>query len=80
MRYFLELVLQRLVDHPEEIDVRQVDGDRHVAFHVSVHPDDVGKVIGKSGRTINAIRGVLNAVAARQDQRVSVELFDNAAA
>jgi predicted RNA-binding protein YlqC (UPF0109 family) len=80
MRYFLELVLQRLIDHPDDVDLRQVEEEGQLTFQVSVHPDDVGKVIGKSGRTINAIRGVLNAAGSRHDQRVTVQLFENSAA
>jgi len=71
MRYFLEFVLQRLIDHPDDVDLRQIEEERHLTFQVSVHPDDLGKVIGKNGRTINAIRGMLNA---------AVELFENSAA
>ncbi len=77
MRYFLELVLGRLVDHPDDIDLRQIEEEGHVIFHVSVHPEDVGKVIGKGGRTINAIRDLLNAAGSKGDQRVTVQLFEN---
>ncbi len=80
MRYFLELVLQRLIDHPDDVDLRQIEEEGHLTFQVSVHPDDVGKVIGKSGRTINAIRSLLNAAGSRHDQRVTVQLFENSAA
>jgi len=80
MRYFLEFVLQRLIDHPDDVDLRQIEEERHLTFQVSVHPDDLGKVIGKNGRTINAIRGMLNAAGSRNDQRVTVELFENSAA
>jgi predicted RNA-binding protein YlqC (UPF0109 family) len=80
MRYFLEFVLQRLIDHPDDVDLRQIEEERHLTFQVSVHPDDLGKVIGRNGRTINAIRGMLNAAGSRNDQRVTVELFENSAA
>ena len=80
MRYFLEFVLQRLIDHPDDVDLRQIEEERHLTFQVSVHPDDLGKVIGKNGRTINAIRGMLNAAGSRNDLRVTVELFENSAA
>jgi hypothetical protein len=80
MRYFLELVLQRLIDHPDDVDLRQIEEEGHLTFQVSVHPDDVGKVIGKNGRTINAIRDLLNAAGSRHDQRVTVQLFENSAA
>ncbi len=78
MRYFLEFVLQQLVDHPDDIDLRQIENPGGVTFQVSVHPDDIGRVIGKSGRTIAAIRGLLNAAASKTgDVRVTVQLFEN---
>jgi predicted RNA-binding protein YlqC (UPF0109 family) len=78
MRYFLEFVLRRLVGHPDDIDLRQIENPSGVTFHVSVHPDDIGKVIGKNGRTITAIRGLLNAAASRTGEtRVTVQLYEN---
>ena len=80
MRYFLDFLLQRLIAHPDDVDLRQIEEENHITFQISVHPDDIGKVIGKIGRTINAIRGLLNAAASRNDQRVTVQLFENSAA
>jgi uncharacterized protein len=78
MRYFLEFVLQRLVDHPDDIDLRQIENPSGVTFHVSVHPDDIGKIIGKNGRTIMAIRSLLNAAASKTGEtRVTVQLYEN---
>ena len=77
MRYFLELVLQQIIDHPDDLDLRQIEEEGHVTFQISAHPDDVGKVIGKAGRTINAIRDILNAAGSRHEMRVTVQLFEN---
>jgi uncharacterized protein len=79
MRYFLEFILKRLVEHIDDVDVRQIDAERTITFQVSVHPEDVGRVIGKSGRTISAIRGLLNAAASKTNSRVAVQLFENSA-
>jgi uncharacterized protein len=80
MRYFLEFILQRLVAHPDDVDLRQIDGENSVTFQVSVNPEDIGKVIGKNGRTITAIRGLLTAAASKTETRVTVQLYENAEA
>ena len=56
MKVFIEYVVKALVDFPEQVDIREVDGERVVVFEVRLNPSDIGKVIGKSGRTITAIR------------------------
>ena len=75
MRYFLELVLGRLVSHPEEIDVEETSDDRGILFRIRVNPEDLGRIIGRNGRTIEAIRSLLNA-ASRDGRRVFVEVED----
>jgi predicted RNA-binding protein YlqC (UPF0109 family) len=80
MRYFLDLVLQRLIRHPDDVDLRQIEEPGHTTFQISVHPEDIGRVIGRNGKTINAIRGLLNAAGSRNDTRVTVQLFENSAA
>ena len=75
MRYFLELVLGRLVTHPDEIDVEETGDDRGSLFRIRVNPEDLGRIIGRNGRTIEAIRSLLNA-ASRDGRRVFVEVED----
>jgi predicted RNA-binding protein YlqC (UPF0109 family) len=75
MRYFLEMVLGRLVTHPEEIDVEETGDDRGILFRIRVNPKDLGRIIGRNGRTIEAIRSLLNA-ASRDNRRVLVEVED----
>jgi predicted RNA-binding protein YlqC (UPF0109 family) len=76
MRYFLEMVLGRLVTHPDEIDVEETGDDRGILFRIRVNPEDLGRIIGRNGRTIEAIRSLLNA-ASRDDRRVLVEVEDD---
>jgi uncharacterized protein len=76
MKAFVELVVKALVDHPEEVDVREVDGERVVVFELRLHQTDIGKVIGKSGRTITAIRTLLTSAAAKQGKRAMLEIIE----
>ncbi len=76
MRHFLDFVLRRLVENPDDVDVREMAAEGGLTFYVTLHPDDVGKVIGKGGRTIGAIRNLLNAAMTKPDQRVVVKICE----
>ncbi len=65
-----------LVDEPEAVEVREVAGERSSIIEITVAPDDIGKVIGKRGRIVHAIRTVAKAAAAREDKRVEVEIME----
>ncbi|WP_019120470.1 KH domain-containing protein [Brevibacillus massiliensis] len=74
MKELVETIAKALVDHPEEIRVNAVEKDRLVVFELSVHPEDMGKIIGKQGRIAKALRTVVNAAAVQADKRVTVEI------
>jgi hypothetical protein len=76
MKAFIEYVVKALVDHPEEVDIKEVDGERVVVFEVRLNPADIGKVIGKSGRTITAIRILLTGAAAKHGKRAMLEIVE----
>ena len=76
MKAFIEFVVKALVDHPEQVEVREVDGDRVVVFELRLNQTDIGKVIGKSGRTIMAIRTLLTSAAAKQGKRAMIEIIE----
>ena len=76
MKAFVEYVVKALVDRPEEVDVKEVDGERVVVFELRLNPTDVGKVIGKSGRTITAIRTLLTSAAAKHGKRAMLEIIE----
>lgn len=76
MKAFIEYVVKALVDNPEQVDVREVDGERVVVFELRLNQKDVGKVIGKNGRTITAIRTLLTSAAAKQGKRAMLEIIE----
>ena len=64
------------MDHPEDIRIAEIVGERTIVFELRCHPEDVGKVIGKSGKTVGAIRTLLSTVAARQNKRAMLEVVE----
>ena len=76
MKNMLLSIVRRLVDHPGDIQLSQLAGDSTVIFELRCHADDVGKVIGKDGKTVTAIRTLLNAMAAREGRRAVVEVVE----
>jgi uncharacterized protein len=76
-REVLEYVTEWLVDNPDDIQISEVEGERgQTVFEISVHPDDMGKVIGRQGRIIRALRSVVRATGQIDGQSVSVEVVD----
>lgn len=61
----VEVVARALVDEPEQVQVKKTRGDRHPRIELTVAPDDIGKVIGKDGRTAQSIRILINAAASK---------------
>jgi predicted RNA-binding protein YlqC (UPF0109 family) len=76
MQAFLEFVVKGLVDHPDQATVTPVVKDAVTIYEVRLHPDDVGKVIGRQGITINAIRSLLLAGSAKKGLRCSMEIVE----
>lgn len=77
MKEFIEFIAKSLVDHPEGVVVdTQVDEENKLVLTLRVQPDDVGKVIGKQGRTAQAMRTLLTAVAAKNHKRAILEILD----
>ncbi|MBP1156039.1 MULTISPECIES: KH domain-containing protein [unclassified Paenibacillus] len=74
MKGLITVIAKALVDHPEEVRVNTVEDERAITFELSVHPDDVGKVIGKQGRIAKALRTVVTSAAVKEPKRVSVEI------
>ncbi|OAT73629.1 MULTISPECIES: KH domain-containing protein [Parageobacillus] len=74
MKSLIETIVQALVDHPEAVFVTSDEDEQTITYKLAVHKEDIGKVIGKQGRTIHAIRTVVYAAAARQPKRVIVQV------
>jgi uncharacterized protein len=75
MRELLEMVAKALVNHPEEVDVRLVEGQEVIVLELRVHPEDAGRVIGRHGRTADALRTILGAAGRKLHKRVTVEIL-----
>jgi predicted RNA-binding protein YlqC (UPF0109 family) len=73
-RPFVETLVKSVVEHPEAIEIEEESEMGSRSFLVKVHPDDVGKIIGKSGRVVSAIRCVVSAVAAKSRERAYVKV------
>jgi len=77
MQAFLECVVKGLVNHPEAVTVTPVAKDALTVYELRMHPEDVGKVIGRQGMTINALRSLLLAGSAKQSLRCSLEIVED---
>ncbi|MCM3713168.1 KH domain-containing protein [Halalkalibacter oceani] len=76
MKALVEHIVKALVDQPEHVQVEEVQEGATLCLRLMVHPDDVGKVIGKQGRTAKAIRSVVYAAAVSPYKRVRLDIVD----
>ena len=76
MKELLTYIAKNLVSDPEQVSVRQMDGDGETILELNVASEDMGKVIGRQGRIAKEIRALMRSVAQRQGIRVSVEIVD----
>ena len=76
MKDLIKYIAQALVDHPEAVEVSEVEGEHTSIFELKVAKDDVGKIIGKQGRTARAIRTILGAASAKIKKRSVFEIIE----
>jgi hypothetical protein len=76
LQEFVEFVAKSLVDHPDRVEVREIEGEKTTVIELKVAPEDLGKVIGKQGRTARAIRTLLAALARKQNKRAVLEILE----
>ncbi|HHZ20849.1 MAG TPA: KH domain-containing protein [Firmicutes bacterium] len=77
MRELVEVLVKMLVDDPSAVSVRKTERNEGVLLEIKVAKEDVGKVIGRQGRVIKAIRTVVRSCAQREGKRVNVELTED---
>ncbi|MFH1676557.1 MAG: KH domain-containing protein, partial [bacterium] len=71
----LRFVVAKLVDHPDEVSIKEIAGDRNTVLEININEADMGKVIGKKGRIIKSLRIILRAAALNDGKNISVELM-----
>ena len=76
MEEFLKTIILNLVDNKEAVEIKRVDSEKSITFEVKVAEEDMGRVIGRQGRTAKSIRTVMKSVAAKEGhQKVSIEFI-----
>jgi predicted RNA-binding protein YlqC (UPF0109 family) len=76
VKELVELIAKSLVDNPDKVQVSQLDGEQTSILELTVAPEDIGKVIGKHGRTAQAIRIILGAAGMKLKKRFNLEIID----
>ena len=76
MKELIETIAKALVDHPEQVSVNVLEGNQATVLELNVAKTDMGKIIGKQGRTANAIRTILGATSAKLKKRTVLEIVE----
>lgn len=76
LKALIELMAKALVDKPDEVSVRETDGEKTTILELRVAQDDLGKVIGKQGRTARSMRTILNAAGTKLGKRCVLEILE----
>lgn len=76
MKQLIEFIARALVDHPDEVEVTEVEGEKTSVIELKVAKEDLGKVIGKQGRTARAMRTILSAASTKMKKRAVLEIIE----
>ena len=76
MKNLIEYIAKALVDHPDDVQVNEVEGEQTTGLELKVAQDDLGKVIGKQGRTARALRTILSAASTKAKKRTVLEILE----
>lgn len=76
MKELIEYISKALVDHPEQVEVKEIAGEKTLIYELRVGQGDLGKVIGKEGRTAKAIRSIITAAAMKIGKRAQLEILE----
>ncbi len=72
----ISYVTRALVERPDDVDIRELKGEKATIYEVTVHPEDRGRIIGKNGQTIRSLRSIVSAAAALQGKNVAIEVTE----
>jgi predicted RNA-binding protein YlqC (UPF0109 family) len=76
LKELIEFIARALVDKPDEVQVSEISGEQTVVLELRVAKDDLGKVIGKQGRTVKAMRAILSAASSKVRKRADLEILE----
>ena len=76
LKELIEYIVKALVDNPEKVEVKEIAGEKSIIFELKVGEGDLGKVIGKEGRTAKAVRTIITAAAMKQGKRTVLEILE----
>ena len=76
MKEMLEALVKSLVDFPDKVEVNEIPGDKFTTLELRVDPSDMGKIIGRQGRIIKAVRTLMKAYATKENKKLSVEIVE----
>ena len=75
MGHLVEIIAKALVDNPNEVQVKEIEGTQSMIIELKVAPEDMGKIIGKQGRIAKALRTVVKAAAMKDNKRIVIEII-----
>ncbi len=76
LKMLVEYIAKSLVDHPDHVNVNEIEGEKTTILELKVNEDDLGKIIGRHGRTAKAMRTVINAAATKDRKRAVLEILE----
>ncbi len=76
MKQVLEVIIKNLVDNKDAVSINEIENEKGITLQVKVDDSDIGKIIGKQGKTAKAIRTLMKAAGAKYKKRLSVEILD----
>jgi predicted RNA-binding protein YlqC (UPF0109 family) len=76
MKQLIEYIAKALVDNPDKVEIKEIAGEKTLIYELRVGEGDLGKVIGKEGRTAKAIRSIITAAAMKQGKRAQLEILE----